>query len=110
MEIFYASNKLKKQFSSASEIKKAFGGMAKKIAMRLDEMKSAPNLAVLQQIPQAQCHSLAGDRNGQWAVSISGNYRIIFTIGHDPVPVTDEGLIATILITDIIISGTEDYH
>lgn len=110
MRISYASNKLEKQLSSATEIKKAFGDMAKKVAARLDDIKSAPNLAILLQLPQANCHALKGNRHGEWAVSISGNYRIVFIIGHDPIPVTENELIDTTCITDIIITGTLDYH
>jgi len=96
--------------SSATEIKKAFGVNAKKVQQRLDEMEASPNLAVLQQIPAAKCHPLKGDRQGEWAVSISGNDRIIFEPDHDPLPKKENGEIETIKITDIIIIETADYH
>ena len=84
--------------------------MAKKVAMRLDEIHSAPNLAVLKQLPQAACHELKGSRAGEWAVSISANHRMIFVLDHDPLPLKDDRSIEEILVTDIIITGTEDYH
>lgn len=110
MTIFYSNNKLKKQFSSATEIKIAFGNMAKKISDRLADIRAAPNLAVLMQLPAAKCHSLTGDRTGDWAVSVSGNYRIIFKIAHDPIPLKDATSINTIEVTEIIFTGVEDYH
>jgi plasmid maintenance system killer protein len=110
MKISYGSNKLKKKMSSASEISKGFGTMAKKVQQRLDEIESSPNLSVLMQIPAANCHPLSGNRSGEWALNISGNYRLIFTIDHDPIPITETGEIDRIEITDIRIIEATDYH
>lgn len=110
MKIRFGNNKLAKQLENASAIKKSFGVMAKKVSMRLDDIRAAPNLAVLKQIPQAACHELKGDRAGEWAVSISGNHRLIFVLDHDLVPLKGDGSIDEIVITNIIITGTEDYH
>lgn len=110
MEIDYRKNKLKKQLSDASEIKKNFGVNAKRIAMRLDEIEASPTLAVLMQIPAANCHSLSGNRKGQWAVDLSGNFRIIFELDHDPIPKTGDGSVDTKLITKVCIVEIADYH
>lgn len=110
MEIRYATNKLAKQFSNATEIKKAFGMMAPKVSQRIDEIDSADNLAILKQIPAAKCHELEGNRKGEWAVHISKNHRIIFEPDHDPIPRGDKGEVDTVLVTDIVITKAEDYH
>jgi plasmid maintenance system killer protein len=110
MKIDYNNNKLKKQLSSATEIKKHFGVNAKKVSARLSDIEASPNLAVLVQIPAANCHQLTGNRKGEWALNISPNHRMIFEIGHDPLPLKEDGSIHTILVTDILITGTEDYH
>ena len=110
MKIEYRKNKLKKQLSNASECKKAFGVNAKRVISRLDDIIASPNLALLIQIPAANCHSLSGDRKGEWAVDISGNYRLIFEITHNPIPETEDGSINTLLVTDICILGIVDYH
>lgn len=110
MEIEYASNKIRKQFSNATEIKKAFGVNAKRVSSRLEDIRASPNLAVLMQIPAANCHPLTGDRKGDWAVDISANHRMIFEIAHKPIPLKDDGGIDTITVTDILITKTEDYH
>jgi len=109
MEITY-SNKIKKKLSSPSEIKKAFGTMAKKVQSRLDDIGASPNLKVLLQMPAANCHALSGNKNGEWALDISANHRMIFEINHDPVPTKDNGEIETIEVTDIRIIETTDYH
>ncbi len=110
MKIEYQKNKLKKQLSNASEIKRAFGVNAKRVASRLDDIVSSPNLAVLMQIPAANCHLLTGDRKGEWALDISANHRMIFEIAHDPLPKTEDGSINTLLVTKICILEISDYH
>lgn len=91
-------------------MQKAFGLMAKKVNQRMKELSSSQNLEVLKTIPAANCHELKGNKKGQFAVDISGNYRLIFVPEHIPLPVKDDNSIDCIKITDIQILGTEDYH
>ncbi len=110
MEIDYRKNKLRKQCSSASEIKRAFGLNAKRVSSRLDEIDSSPNLAVLMQIPAANCHPLHGNMDGLWAVDVSGNFRMIFELDHNPIPKKPDNSIDTISVTKICIVDIDDYH
>lgn len=110
MKIEYKRNKLKKQLSNASEIKKNFGVNAKRLSSRLDDIESSPTLAVLIQIPATNCHPLTGDRNGEWAVDVSGNFRLVFEIDHDPIPKTVDGGIDVQTVTNICILEIGDYH
>jgi len=110
VNIAFKNKKLQKILTDTGEIKKAYGTMAKRVSQRMDQLQAAPNLATIQSIPSLECHVLTGDRKGEWAVSISGNYRLIFEIDHDPVPAKEDGSIDSILITDICILETTDYH
>ena len=110
MKIEYGKNKLKMQLSNSTELKKAFGLNARRIQSRLDDIVASPSLAVLMQIPAANCHSLSGKRIGQWAVDISGNFRLIFEIANIPIPKTIEGSIDPLLVTEICILEIVDYH
>jgi proteic killer suppression protein len=111
MIVDFKSNKLRKQLTTAAEIKKSFGVNAKRVAQRMDDINASDNLQVLCNIPQANCHPLTGNKDGEWAVDISGNHRIIFIITNDPIPIKEDGGINRILVTDIqIISAQEDYH
>jgi proteic killer suppression protein len=110
MEISYKTNRLKKQLSNASEIKKAFGVNANRVSARLDDIRAAPNLQVLKQLPAANCHQLQGRKNNEWAVDISKNHRMIFEIAHDPIPMDENNAINTLLVTEICIKETADYH
>jgi plasmid maintenance system killer protein len=102
--------KVEKKLSNATSIKKAYGDMAKMVARRIAEMTAMPNLGALQKLPGPNCHPLTGDRKGQWAVNISGNYRMIFIIDQEPLPLDDAGQVNTIFVTDICIIETTDYH
>jgi toxin HigB-1 len=61
-------------------------GDAKKInpqhAARLRILLTALNVATrpeqLDLLPGARLHPLKGERKGQWAVSVSGNWRLVF--------------------------------
>ena len=110
MNIDYKSKKLRKILTNAQEIQKAYGAMAKRVSQRIAQLEAAPTLADLMTYPAANCHPLTGKRAGEWAVNISGNYRLIFEINHNPVPQNDDGSICTILVTDIRILETADYH
>ncbi|WP_423129819.1 type II toxin-antitoxin system RelE/ParE family toxin [Gaoshiqia sp. Z1-71] len=110
MKIAYKTSKLEKQLTVAKEMQKAFGTMAKKVNQRIKEITASANIEVLKTIPAARCHELKGDKKGQFAVDISGNYRIIFEPDQNPIPVRDDNSIDCIKITDIKILGTEDYH
>ena len=110
MDISYKSNKLEKQLTKAKEMQKAFGTMAKKVNQRMKEIKASENLNDLMKIPAANCHELKGNRKGQYAVDISGNFRLIFEPDHDPVPRKKDNSIDTIKITAIGMLEKEDYH
>lgn len=89
---------------------KAFGQRAKMVNQRMQELKAANNLEVVRQIPAADCHMLKGNREGEFAVKISANFRLIFIADHDTLPKSEKGGIEWILITDIQMLEVEDYH
>ena len=111
MKIEFKSHKLKKSVESPKAILKHYGANAKKVNQRLEELKSAPTLSELRNIPAAYCHELKQNRKGQFAVSVSGNHRIIFEPDHHPVPVKEDGGWDWTGITAIrIVEIGEDYH
>lgn len=110
MDINFKSNKLKKQLSNASEIKRHFGTNAKKISSRLADIEAADNLEILIQIPAANCHPLTGNMRGRWAVNVSPNYRLIFEIMNHPIPIIRNNEIDLKLVDSIRILKIEDYH
>lgn len=110
MEISYKSRKLEKQLTDPREMVKSFGQLAVKIKMRLKNLTDADNLAIMRTIPAARCHELTGDRKGELAVDVSGNYRLLFEPSHDPIPKKDDGGLNWGEVTKIQINEIEDYH
>ena len=65
-------------------------GRISRILDALDEASCPDQL----KIPGMYLHPLKGDRKGQWAMTVSGNWRITFAFDGD----------------DVIIVNLEDYH
>ena len=49
-----------------------------RLIRKLDMLNSAKELRDLSSPPSNHLHSLHGDREGQWAISVSGAWRICF--------------------------------
>ena len=111
MNIRYQTRKLEKSVESLSAIKKYYGDRAKKVSQRLDDLASVVNLEATRAFSSARCHELTGNRQGELAIDLTPNHRIIFLPDHDPVPRKIDGGLDWIMITSIVIVAIgEDYH
>ncbi|WP_259685072.1 type II toxin-antitoxin system RelE/ParE family toxin [Lactobacillus helveticus] len=107
MEYFAETKKLTKVLNSPRLMTKEFGkDRARRIMARLDEFDAAKNLAQIPSDSPSRCHKLQGNLQGEFAVDVSGNYRMIFE-GYDKNDVisTKKTEIVTVQIISI-----EDYH
>lgn len=81
MEIRFRTRKLEKQYRSHKEAEKAYGrDVARKYISRINIIKRTRSINELQELPGLRCHSLKGNRKGQWAVNLTGFYRLMFTL------------------------------
>jgi proteic killer suppression protein len=111
MKITYRTNKLKKIASKAATRQKELGTVrAKNFEKRITELKYANCLEDLRHLPQAGIHELTGNRKGQFAANLSGNYRLIFIPQDDPEPRKADGGWDWNAITIVEITETTDYH
>lgn len=110
MEIRFKNKKLEKQLTDPKEMVKTFGQMARKVNQRLKDLTDADNLAIMRTIPAARCHELTGNRKGELSVDVSGNYRLIFELDHDPLPRKADLGLNWDEVTKIQINEIEDYH
>lgn len=84
LEIVFKTHKLQKQYENHKEAEKEYGQqVAKKYIMRINTLKSAKSFEDLYQIPQLKFHPLTGDRTGEFAISLTGFYRLIITNDGD---------------------------
>ena len=72
-------------------MKKHYGAQrAKLIKRRLDDLRAAEILEIMQHLP-GRCHELRGNRSGQLSLDLDGPYRLILVAAHDPVPQKEDG-------------------
>lgn len=84
MEVRFKTNKLQKQYENSKDAIKAYGvDVAKKYINRVNLLKSAKSFEDLSKIPQLKFHPLTGDRKGEFAISLTGFYRLIITNDGD---------------------------
>lgn len=81
MILEYKSKSLERSFTEQN-IEKNYNVRAKKIRLRLTELIAAQNLTDIPATPPPRLHSLNGNRSNEFAVDISGNWRICF-IAYD---------------------------
>jgi proteic killer suppression protein len=109
MKIFFASKKLAKQMSEPKEMRKAFGDLAKPLERRLVALGEAFNLAAAFGAA-GRLEPLAGDRQGQFSVRVSANYRLILEPAEDLLPLTEEGVVDLARVETVRILEVVDYH
>ncbi len=80
MEVQFKTKKLQKQYENSKDAIKTYGiDVAKKYINRVDILKSAKSFDDLYKIPQLKFHPLTGNRTGEFAISLTGFYRLIIT-------------------------------
>ena len=84
MEITFRTRKLEKEYRASARAVKAYGEkVASKYIQRINIIKSVRNIDELMVLPALGCHSLKGDRRGQYSIKLTGFYRLIFTLKDD---------------------------
>ena len=54
--------------------------IARKYIQRINIIQQSQNLHELMSLPGLRCHALKGVRKGEYAINLSGFYRLIFTM------------------------------
>jgi proteic killer suppression protein len=76
---------------------------------RITTLAAAPRLEDMGMLP-GHCHPLHGNREGEFAVSLWGSYRLVFAPNNDPLPLLDDGGLDRLRVTSISIKEVVDYH
>lgn len=81
MEILFKTKKLQKQYEYSKEAFKAYGEqIGRKYIERINIIKESKDIEELKSIYTLGCHPLKGDRKGEWSITLTGFYRLIFTL------------------------------
>ena len=87
-------------------MKKRHGStITKQVKLRWEQLKASPNFSEYLTLGLGKPHKLEGDLAGNYAVSVSGNIRIILS------PLCDDFLPETLSKCDVVVlRGLCDYH
>ena len=97
MELRYATRDLERTCADARRMQKSLGAeRAKKLQLRLDDLRAAEKMADLLQMT-GKWEELTADRTGQWSARLTGNWRLIVQ--------PEERDEAIVLVVEIV-----DYH
>jgi proteic killer suppression protein len=110
VDIAFQNRKLEKVFNSAQNLQKAYGAMARTIAIRLAVLRNARSLALVPVTPPDRRHQLKGNRDELFAVNLNHPFRLVFEPNHNPVPRKADGGIDTEQVSAITILEVIDYH
>jgi len=110
VEITFAKRKLEASMASHEARVRVFGAQrANKLTTRLTQLHDAERLEDMRGLP-GHCHELHGDRQGQLAVDVTRNYRLISKPTEQPPPQKDDGGLDWSMVEAITIVEVEDYH
>lgn len=81
MEVAFRTRRLQRQYESHGEAVREYGEqVARKFIQRINLIEATRNIEELKGLPAIRCHQLKGDREGQWAMNLTGLERLIFTL------------------------------
>jgi len=81
LEVIFRTRKLEKEYKNFAKAQKAYGSdVARKYVLRINIIKNAKDIDELMKLPAIYCHPLKGNRQGQFAIKLTGFYRLIFTL------------------------------
>lgn len=81
MHVIFRNRKLENCYLYHKLAYRAWGeAVGRKYIQRIDIIQQTSDLNELCQLPGLNCHQLKGDRKGQYAISLSGYWRLVVTL------------------------------
>ena len=111
MDIRFRSRKLERACNEEAWGQREWGqNRARKVGQRLMELRAAGDLLDFSKIPGTGFHPLHHDRQGQFAVSLGSNWRLILLPLENSSPCLPDGSVDLENISGIRILEVADYH
>jgi len=108
MEIRFRDRKLRELCERQAVAERKLGAAcARKLKLRLQALEA---VTCVTELVAGHPHSLKGDRAGQFALDLTGGWRLVFSPDHDPCPTRPDGGIEWSRVTLICIEFIGDYH
>ena len=81
MEVRFRTRRLEKEYREHKRAEKSYGrDVARRYIQRVNIIKQVRDLDELMGLPGLGGHALKGKRQGQYALKLTGFYRLIFTL------------------------------
>lgn len=110
MDILFESADAAEEYNDGKRLVRSHNVQrAKLIRRRLDELRAAPTLETMRNLP-GRCHELKGDRALQLSIDLDGPYRLILYPAHNPVPLKPDGGMDWKKVTAITIKEVRNTH
>ena len=111
MLLSFKNKGLEKEFCDIKLLIRRWGKVqANLIALRLDQLRAADNLAILRTLRQVGAHELTGDRAEQISLDVKQPYRLLIVPDHEETPRKQDGGLDWQKITKVKVLGVEDTH
>lgn len=108
MKILFGNKKVRELCEQQRVAEKRLGALcARKLRVRLSDIEASSRVTDL---VAGNPHPLKGDRHGQFALDLSGGWRLVFSPANDPCPIKDDGGINWAQVTIVSIEFIGDYH
>lgn len=113
MQVFFKNAKMAKAAADIKTLNREYGQSGKWIAMCLNALRAAPNLAELFRpfFRSFRCHLLHNDKKGKYSLDERDPYRVLFE-PRPPVPKKEDGgidvdKVIAVVVTDLHIDTHE---
>jgi proteic killer suppression protein len=81
LEVTYRTRHLERCYAEHKLAVREFGAdVGRRYIQRINLLKAAQSIDDLPRLPGLRFHALSGDRQGQYAVNLTGFYRLILTL------------------------------
>lgn len=108
MKILFGNKKIRELCEQQRVAERRLGApSARKLRARLSDIEASSRVTDL---VAGNPHPLKGDRHGQFALDLSGGWRLVFSPANDPCPIKDDGGINWAQVTIVSIEFIGDYH
>lgn len=108
MKITFRGKKIRQLCEKQGIAQRKLGvACARKLRARLSDLEAASRVT---ELVAGNPHPLKGDRAGQFAMTLAGGWRLVFSPDHDPCPTTMDGGVDWSQVKIVCIEYIGDYH
>lgn len=90
MDVAFGNRTLRRRYESGKERRKYPPEVGQRYVQRVNALYDAVDWSAIERIQSFHAHRLTGDREGQWALTLTGRWRLIVTVSDDGGTVTIE--------------------